>query len=103
MWASGIYGIVEYGARRRQLVCVGFGARLRQHRRCYRLWKRKYPDEASARGVPFTGIENARPAAKAIGDMLAQLRKELPCHPLGFMEFEMPISLKVTHRVDAID
>jgi arylsulfatase len=67
------------------------------------LWKEKYPDKDKARGVPFTGIENARPATLAIGDTLEQLRQELPFDPLEFIEFNMPKELRVTWRTDGVD
>jgi len=67
------------------------------------IWKKKYPDKNKARGVPFTGIENARPETKAIGATLEQLRKELPFDPLEFIEFNMPAELRVTLRTDGVD
>ena len=67
------------------------------------LWKEKYPDKDKARGVPFTGIENARPETLAIGDTLEQLRKELPFDPLEFIKFNMPQELRVTLRTDGVD
>jgi arylsulfatase len=67
------------------------------------IWKEKYPDKKKARGVPFTGIDNARPETKAIGDTLEQLRKELPFDPLEFIEFNIPDELRVTARTDAVD
>ena len=69
----------------------------------HEIWKRKYPDKDKARGIPFTGIDNARPETKAIGDTLEQLRKELPFDPLEFLKYEMPESLRLTHRVDGVD
>jgi len=67
------------------------------------IWKEKYPDKDKARGVPFTGIDNARPETKAIGDTLEQLRKELPFDPLEFIEFNLPAELRVTLRTDGVD
>jgi arylsulfatase len=67
------------------------------------IWKEKYPDKEKAHGVPFTGIENARPETQAIGDTLEQLRKELPFDPLEFIKFKMPEELRVTSRTDGID
>jgi arylsulfatase len=67
------------------------------------LWKEKYPDKEKARAVPFTGIDNARPETKAIGDTLEQLREELPFDPLEFIELNLPDELRVTLRTDAVD
>ena len=67
------------------------------------LWKEKYPDKPKARGVPFTGIENARPETKAIADRFEVLREEFPFDPLEFIQFSMPDALKVTQKVDAVD
>ena len=54
------------------------------------MWKEKYPDKEKARAVAFTGIDNARPETKAIGNTLEQLREELPFDPLEFLEFNLP-------------
>jgi arylsulfatase len=67
------------------------------------LWKEKYPDKQKARGIPFTGIENARPETKAIGETFEQLREEFPFDPLDFIKFNMPDALRVTQKVDAVD
>ena len=69
----------------------------------HEVWKQKYPDKPKARGIPFTGIEDPRPELAAIGDRLEQLREELPFDPLEFLEFEMPKTLRVTQRTNAID
>jgi arylsulfatase len=66
-------------------------------------WKEKYPDKPKARGIPFTGIENARPETTAIGDNFEKLRETLPFDPLDFIKFSMPDELRVTSRVDAVD
>ncbi len=67
------------------------------------IWKEKYPDKEKARGIPYTGIENARPETQAIGETLEQLRKELPFDPLEFIKFNMPDELRITSRTGAID
>jgi arylsulfatase A-like enzyme len=67
------------------------------------LWKEKYPDKPKARGIPFTGIENARPETKAIGESFEVLREEFPFDPLEFIKFNLPDALKVTQKVDAVD
>jgi arylsulfatase len=77
----------------------GFDKMLARHH----LWKKKYPDKEKARGIPFTGIDNARPETKAIGDNLEQLREELPFDPLEFIEFNVPDELRVTGKTNTVD
>lgn len=67
------------------------------------LWKEKYPDKPKARGIPFTGIENARPETVAIGERLHALRDEFPFDPLEFIQFNMPDELRITQLVDSVD
>jgi arylsulfatase len=67
------------------------------------IWKEKYPDTDKARGIPFTGIDNARPETKGIGDTLNQLREELPFDPLAFIDFKMPDEFRVSGRTNAVD
>jgi len=67
------------------------------------LWKEKYPDKPKARGIPFTGIENARPETIKIGEDFERLREEFPFDPLEFIKFNLPDKLKVSSRVDAVD
>jgi arylsulfatase len=69
----------------------------------HELWKEKYPNRPKARGIPFTGIENARPETRAIGERFERLREQLPFDPLEFLQFNMPESMQVTQRVDAVD
>lgn len=67
------------------------------------IWKQKYPDKEKARGIPYTGIDNASPETKAIGGTLEQLRKELPFDPLDFLKFSMTDELRLSHRTDMVD
>ncbi len=67
------------------------------------LWKEKYPDTEKARGIPFTGVENARPEMKAIGDTLEQLSEELPFDPMEFLSFTLPAEYRSTQRTDGVD
>jgi len=34
----------------------------------HELFKKKYPDVDNAHGIPYTGLSNARPETKAIGE-----------------------------------
>jgi hypothetical protein len=67
------------------------------------IWKQKYPDKQKARGIPFTGIDNASQEIKAIGDTLELLRKELPFDPLDFIKFNMPDEIRLSTRTDMVD
>ena len=67
------------------------------------LWKKRYPDKEKGRGIPFTGIENARPETAAIGDTLQKMREELPFDPLEFVEFTLPKEFRTTMRTDGVD
>ena len=61
------------------------------------------PDKPKARGIPFTGIENARPETITMGEDFEILQAEFPFDPLEFIKFNMPDALKVTQRVDQVD
>jgi arylsulfatase len=68
------------------------------------MWKEKYPDRKKARGIPFTGIENARPETKAIESEFNDLRARLPFDPIQYIEeFELPEKYRVTLHTDAVD
>lgn len=69
----------------------------------HELWKEKYPNRQKARGIPFTGIENARPETKEIENGIKRLRERLPFDPLEFMQFTMPKDKRLSHRTDAVD
>jgi arylsulfatase len=61
----------------------------------HEMWKEKYPNRPKARGVAFTGIENARPETLAIKTNLEALRKRLPFDPLeAATGFELPDKYK---------
>lgn len=70
----------------------------------HEVWKKEYPNRPKARGIPFTGIENARPETKAIEENFKRLREELPFDPLEHVKnFEMPEEYRVSQRTNAID
>jgi arylsulfatase len=66
----------------------------------HELWKKKYPDKPKARGIPLTGIENARPETKNIGERIEELRKTLPFDPLEYLDFELPFEKMPINTVD---
>ena len=69
----------------------------------HEMWKEKYPNRPKARGIPFTGIDNARPETRAIETNLMELRKRLPFDPLDSVTgFELPDKYK-NLNVNAVD
>jgi arylsulfatase A-like enzyme len=69
----------------------------------HEMWKEKYPNRPKARGIPFTGIENARPETRAIESNLVMLRERLPFDPLeSILNFDLPDKYK-NLNTNAID
>ncbi|MGI9621836.1 MAG: sulfatase-like hydrolase/transferase [Acidimicrobiales bacterium] len=58
-------------------------------RKRHEIWKKKYPDRPTKRGVPFTGIDNVRPQTEALANPPADLSK-LPFDPLEYLDHELP-------------
>ena len=58
-------------------------------RKRHELWKMKYPDRATKRGAPFTGIANARPETKHLSDPPVDL-SILPFDPMEYIHHELP-------------
>jgi arylsulfatase len=58
-------------------------------RKRHEIWKEKYPDSKSARGVPFTGLENPRPETAALAKPPVEL-KDLPFNPLEYIDYDLP-------------
>lgn len=56
----------------------------------HELMKNKYPDKSKAHGIPYTGLSNARPETKAIGQQMMQNIKSLPIDPRQYIEFDIP-------------
>ena len=56
----------------------------------HELMKRKYPDRKKAYGIPYTGLSNARPETRAIGDQMRRNVKNLPVEVQDILEHEMP-------------
>ena len=55
----------------------------------HEIWKQRYPDASSARGVAFTGIENPRPDTAALSDPPVDLG-DLPFNPLEYIDYDLP-------------
>ena len=51
----------------------------------HNLWKRKFPDSKERHGIPWTGIENASPALKALANPYMD-KSKLPFDPLEYIK-----------------
>ncbi len=56
----------------------------------HELFKKKYPDKPNAKGIPYTGLSNARPETKAIGENVKKNIKGMPFDVKEYIEFEIP-------------
>jgi arylsulfatase len=56
----------------------------------HELMKKRYPDKKKAYGIPYTGLSNARPETKAIGDDMKRNIQSLPFDVKEYIEFEIP-------------
>ena len=56
----------------------------------HELMKKKYPDKEKAHGIPYTGISNARPETKEIGQQMKRNIQELPFDVREYIELEIP-------------
>ncbi|WP_445358434.1 sulfatase-like hydrolase/transferase [Microbulbifer sp. ANSA005] len=61
----------------------------------HRLFKRKYPDVASGKGIPYTGLANARPETQAIGERVRAVISEMPFTVEDYLEYQIPGADKV--------
>lgn len=60
----------------------------------HQLMKQEYPDKPNAKGIPLTGIANARPETKAIQKMVEDNMKLLPINLEDYIQYDDP-TLKV--------
>ncbi len=56
----------------------------------HELFKKKYPDKPNAKGIPYTGLSNARPETKAIEKRLKKNLENMPFDIKEFLEHEIP-------------
>ena len=63
----------------------------------HELMKNKYPDKPNAKGIPLTGLANARPETKAIKTMTEQYMKLMPINYEDYINYDDP---KVKMRGD---
>lgn len=56
----------------------------------HELMKKKYPDKPNAKGIPLTGLSNARPETKGIGEMVKRNIQNMPFDVEEYLELEIP-------------
>lgn len=56
----------------------------------HELMKKKYPDKPNAKGIPLTGLANARPETKGIEEMVKRNLQSLPFDAKEYIEMEIP-------------
>jgi len=56
----------------------------------HELFKKKYPDKPNAKGIPYTGLSNARPETKAIEERVKKNLENMPFDIQEFLEHEIP-------------
>jgi arylsulfatase len=56
----------------------------------HELFKKKYPDVSNAKGIPYTGLTNARPETLEIGERVRRLMKQMPFDLDDYLEVELP-------------
>ncbi len=79
---------------------IHFSAQFERMRMRHEMWIKKYPNRPKARGIPFTGISNARPETRAIAERLEALKKELPFDPFEYIDIERYFELAKLGSVD---
>ncbi len=52
----------------------------------HEMFKKKYPDMPNARGIPYTGLSNARPETKAIAERIKRERENMPFDVEDYLE-----------------
>ena len=58
----------------------------------HELMKKKYPDVDNAKGIPLTGLSNARPETKAIAETIKRTLEAMPFDVEDYIEIDMPWS-----------
>jgi len=56
----------------------------------HELFKKKYPDKPNAKGIPYTGLSNARPETKAIEERVKKNLENMPFDIKEFLKHEIP-------------
>ncbi len=61
-----------------------------QMRARHELFKKKYPDVDNGKGIPYTGLSNARPETKAIADRVKAVVDSMPFDVKEYLKFDLP-------------
>ena len=56
----------------------------------HELFKKKYPDAENGKGIPYTGLVNARPETKAIATRVKATMEVMPFDVEDYLEFDIP-------------
>jgi arylsulfatase A-like enzyme len=56
----------------------------------HELMKKKYPDKPNAKGIPLTGLANARPETKGIGETVKRNLRNMPFDVREYLELKIP-------------
>jgi arylsulfatase len=56
----------------------------------HQLFKKKYPDVPNAKGIPYTGLTNARPETREIAKRVKAVVDSMPFDVEDYLEFEIP-------------
>ena len=67
-----------------------FQGQFNQMRARHELMKMKYPDVTNGKGIPYTGLTNARPETLAIADRVKAAVEAMPFDVKDLLEFEIP-------------
>lgn len=59
----------------------------------HELMKKKYPDMPNAKGVPLTGLQNARPETKRIYETVKRNLEEMPFDVKEYLEVDLPAKI----------
>jgi arylsulfatase len=55
----------------------------------HELMKEKYPDKPNAKGIPYTGLSNARPETRAIAEQVKRSMDNMPFDITEYIEFDI--------------
>ena len=61
-----------------------------QMRARHELFKKKYPDVSNGKGIPYTGLSNARPETKAIAERVRATVDSMPFDVEEYLDFDIP-------------
>ena len=69
---------------------IHFDGQFNRMRLRHELMKETYPDMPNGKGIPLTGLSNARPETLAIGEKIRAVLELLPIDPEKYIESDAP-------------